>query len=332
MSAAWVLGAGGLLGGSLVRELRSQGTACFQPAAPFTWREPVRLQTQLKQAVEDFAAHVAQRDEMSCAASPTGADWEIWWAAGRGAMSSQTEELATETRALACVLEAISSSAILGARAGRLALMSSAGAIYAGSASGVIDEHSPVAPTSPYAAAKLDQEALVRDFVRKAPRHAGLVARCSTLYGSGQTRDKPQGLLTFIARSLMRNAPIPIFVPLDTMRDYLSADDAARMIVESLRTATHPGQTCVRIIASETPVTIAEIIAIFQRVSRRRLRVVTSTSAVTGLYASRIRFRSRIRPVESMAANTPLAAGIASLLHAERLALARCQQQAPDGQ
>ena len=78
-------------------------------------------------------------------------------------------------------------------------------------------------------------------FVLAHASATALVARLSTLYGPGQSRGKPQGLIAHIARGVVRNQPVRIYVPLDTVRDYLAADDAAaatELIVHTENTDT----------------------------------------------------------------------------------------------
>lgn len=311
MSLAWVLGGGGLVGRSLCKVLQAGGTRLFRPERPLCWQDPGELALQLRAGARAFAATAAGHPE-----------WSLYWAAGQGTMSSTAPALQPEGEALRILLEAIHAEPALRDCPGRIALVSSAGAIYAGSRDDIVDELSVIAPTTPYAQAKLEQEGLVQAYLRDTPQHSGLIARCSTLYGVGQARGKPQGLLTFIARNLLRNLPISIFVPFDTVRDYLSADDAANQIVVQLAQCPAPGSAQVRIVASEEPVTIAEIVAVFRRVSRRNLRIVTTASPLAGHYSRRLRFRSRFAPAGAVPARTPLAVGVARLLQAERLALA----------
>ena len=118
---------------------------------------------------------------------------------------------------------------------GAIAFASSAGGIYAGAKDAVITEHTPPAPTTAYAREKLVQEDLIQAFVLANQRTAALLARVSTIYGPGQATGKQQGLLTHIARRILRNQPIQIYVPYDTIRDYIAVDDAA--------TATQSGVT-----------------------------------------------------------------------------------------
>lgn len=317
MSVAWVVGAGGLLGSALCRALQRQGMPLFTPAQPWAWQDASALHSQLQEAVRQFSASVG------------GAPgWAIYWAAGVGSMGSSAEALAPETAALAALLDALGADATLMQAPGTLALASSAGAIYAGSSDRVVTEASAEAPGSAYAREKLAQEALVRRFHEQHPGQQALLARISTLYGQGRDPAKPTGLLSHIARSVLRNQPVQIYVPFDTLRDYISADDAAERMVAALHLARQqPAQTHVKIIASERPVTIAEIVALFKRIARRAPRVVTSVSRLSGLYPRRVQFRSEVLLSSERAASTSLAVGIAKLMAAERMAYQRGSRQ-----
>jgi UDP-glucose 4-epimerase len=302
MTLAWVLGAGGLLGAALGRTLAAGQTALYRPVAQLPWHDEAALADALERAVAGFARQAGAH-----------ADWELYWAAGVGAMGSQDSDMGMETRTLERLLQLLAREPELCARRGALALASSAGAIYAGSAAAVISEASPVAPTTPYARAKLQQEALVTGFVRACPNSHALLARITTLYGPGQALGKRQGLLSHIARSIVRQQPIQIFVPFDTIRDYIEADDAAIAAVACLRSAgAEP--VCLKILGSEQPLTIAEIVATFKRVARRPPLIATSASPLAAVYARRVLFRSGVEPDCRGLQRTSLPVGVAALL------------------
>jgi UDP-glucose 4-epimerase len=144
----------------------------------------------------------------------------------------------------------------------------------------------------------------------------------STLYGTGQSSGKKQGLLAHIARSIVRNTPIQIFVPFDTIRDYLTASDAAARMVMALRQGKDPSRCLMQLVASEHPTTIAEILATFKRISRRTPLVVTSISRSTALYTRRVQFRSIVDTHEQHLPHTSLLVGIGQLMQAERFQFA----------
>lgn len=312
MRHTWIIGAGGLLGSALRRTLQATGDQIFVPPKPLSWLNGQALLAQLEAAVLAFASAVAPADT-----------WELYWAAGIGTFASTAEDMQRETVALDAFLRLLEGQPALRAAPGSIGFASSAGAIYAGARNEVITENTAVAPTTPYAHAKLAQEALVRAFTE---RHGGvrvLVARISTLYGVGQATQKNQGLLTHIARSIIRNRPIQIYVPFDTIRDYIPAPDVAARLVMILRQEAVQPSYQMRLVASEHPTTIAEIVATFKRVSRHIPRVVTSVSRSTALYTRRMQFRSLAPAGPHPFQKTSLIVGIGQLLQAERLYFAQ---------
>lgn len=315
MTVAWVLGYTGLLGSALCRVLRSQGTPLFFPADRLRWGQEAKLVSQLAAAEQAFAARAAIEDR-----------WEVYWAAGVGTMSSSTNDLALETRTLACLLCMIESDPLLMGTPGALAFASSAGAIYAGSNNDIINEKTTPAPTTAYAHEKLKQEGLVSSFALKTVQTNALLARISTIYGPGQSMGKQQGLLAHIARCTVRNQPIQIYVPFDTIRDYIAVDDAAAGMVAGLRLTGTQRRVFTKIVASEHPTTIAEIVSIFRKIARRAPRVVTSANQLSSLYSRRVQFESVETSEGVPRLRTSLLIGISQVMAAERVAYAR----APD--
>lgn len=309
MTIAWVIGSGGLLGAALCRALRRNGTELFCPAERFCWEGGPELASQIAAAVQAFSSQVEAADR-----------WEIYWAAGVGTMSSAQDALVPETRTLALVLQLLEADLRLMAADGAMAFTSSAGAIYAGSWDAIITENTVPTPTTAYAREKLRQEDLVSSFALARSRTTALIARISTVYGPGQAAGKQQGLLTHIARRILRNQPIQIYVPYDTIRDYIAADDAATAMVSALCKTSGKPRVLIKIIASEHPATIAEIISIFKRIARRPPRIVTSASGLSGLYSRRVQFHSIALPECARQPTKSLPLGIAQLMMAERAA------------
>lgn len=314
MTLAWVIGRGGLLGSAISRALAKSGTREFVSRSDFAWLEPTKLQTQMQDAATAFALAAADASR-----------WEIYWAAGVGTMTSIEADLVPETRALAALLAGLRDAMLgrderrpsLRGERGMFALASSAGAIYAGSTAPLISETVGAAPTSPYALAKLDHETMIARAAGETGV-AAFVARFSTLYGVGQSKAKAQGLLTHISRCIVRNRALQIFVPLDTIRDYIAADDAAAMLLEASRQLAAPGRACIKIIASEQPATIGEILSIFKRIARRPPRIITSVKPSSSIYTRRMQFASCVPPLVYGRPRTPLLVGISRVLEAER--------------
>jgi len=311
MIIAWVLGGRGLLGSALCRVLSRDDTLLFTPPEHFCWDQDRKLSSQIAEAVQAFSSKAA-----------TAERWEIYWAAGIGTLSSPAEALAPETDAFSTLLRFIESDRRLSGMRGSVTLASSAGAIYAGSPDEIITEETVPTPTSPYAHEKLQQEKLLNSFAVANQGISALIARISTLYGLGQSAGKPQGLLTQIARSMLRRKTVEIYVPYDTIRDYIAADDAATAIVETLRSTQKRPHVLVKIIASEKPTTIAEVLSIFKRLARTPPRIVTSTSRLSGYYSRRVQFRSTVFPENPLTPKRSLYVGVAQLMAAERTAFA----------
>lgn len=311
MKRVWVLGAGGMLGGAVTRELCRDVVEVFRYRDPFDWRSPHHVRAQFEEAISEFLAGLA-----------VGDTWEIYWAAGVGSMGSSSVDLAGETAALEGFLASLAQLLSLYGLPGVFGFASSAGALYAGSQDFEITEHTPVMVANDYAEAKLAQERLLEQFASSQDLATVLIARFSTLYGPGQAQGKRQGLLSHIARCALRHQPIEIFVPLDTSRDYLFIDDAASDFIGSAQALQAGNERFqVRIVAAERSVTISEIVATFNRLNKRRLRVVCSRNNLSVLYAPRVAYRS-VSPLTTGRGirRHTLLEGAAALLRAERMA------------
>lgn len=260
--STWVVGAGGLLGSQVRRVL---GDAAWT-APSIGWRDPDAA-AQLSAAAKAFRAQA-------------GPQWRVAWCAGAGVTSTGPEDLAREVLALRAVLDGLGDP-----EGGRLFLSSSAGGVYAGATPAPFDEHSPTRPLAPYGHTKLEMEAL-------AARWGGegvVLGRIANLYGPGQDIRKPQGLISQLCRAHVLRQPQPVYVSLDTIRDYLYVDDAARLVVGCLARAS--GVT-VKVIASQQGLTVGAVLAEIRRVSRRTPRLVLSASNLALVQAPDLRLRS----------------------------------------
>lgn len=312
-SLVWIIGRGGLLGSALERSMRRRSnTQLFvSDDRPWPWNDVSDVKSRITDAVSAFGD-----------AAKNHASWEIHWAAGRGTMASTEADLSAETDILAHLLDCLKREASLKSRPGSFLFASTAGAIYGDLSVGVITENTPPSPKTAYGREKLKQETMLTDWTAAASSVSTLLARFSNLYGPGQSSKKNQGLITHIARSVLRHTPVNIFVPFDTIRDYIFVDDAAARVISLLQTLRVPGSARSLIIASEETTTIAHIIGVFRRITRLNPRIIRSTSVVASSYPRLVQFRSTIRS-EELLQRTPLAIGIAETLAHERTALAK---------
>jgi UDP-glucose 4-epimerase len=213
----------------------------------------------MESAARAFAAEVTK----------TNADWMIFWAAGRGSIGSSEQEMKAETALLESALSAIGSETGLKQHSGKFFFASSAGGIYAASSDEIITESSKPMPTSAYGKEKLVQEALVSDWGKTMPNTSALLGRISNLYGPNQSKAKQQGLISHIARCVLLHQTVNVYVPLDTIRDYLHVRDAAQLILASMQ-LMHIGSIATKIIAAEEPTTIAQIVGIFRHITQNQ--------------------------------------------------------------
>lgn len=304
---SWVVGAGGLLGRALVRTLAALPGGHYAPAAPLAWGEPARLHAQLAHAAQQFCALAA--------AQPVGELACVYWAAGIGTMDGDAAALALETEALAELVRALERhGAGLGPGSLRLCLASSAGALHAGGGSGLVMEDTPATPTTPYAHEKLRQETLLREAHARGAHLTPLVCRISTLYGSAAAHGRDKGLIQHAVSALSQRRPLHVFVPLDTLRDYIAAPDAARRLVCAAR-HLQPVTQSHSLVASGTSSSVAQILELLHRLGGRRPLVVSGAHWRAGLYVPCVRFAPSAWLEQACAAPPrTLAEGLAEVL------------------
>jgi UDP-glucose 4-epimerase len=264
-------------------------------SAPFPWADQDRLRRAIDDAVAAF--------ESAVGAHGKGA---VLWCAGSSVVGASAAALAAETETFEYFLSRLPGSAV-----GRFFLASSAGGIWAGSSDVPITEDSPPWPISLYGVAQLDKEATLARWAERSPGTSTLVGRLSNLYGPGQDLAKPQGLVSHLTRSLLKGQPAHVFVPLDTIRDYLYVGDAAEAVVRAMEhLGDGPPRHVLKIFASERATTVGELIGAFRRTAKRPLKVVTGLHAAARQQPARLQFRSTVWTKFSPAARTGLVEGI----------------------
>lgn len=309
--ATWVIGAGGLLGSALVRTLGPRTDLWF-PATPVPWGDAASLEV-LETHVHSFAAFAGARP------------WQVLWSAGAGVTGSTKVSLDSERRTLTHTLDALARADL--SPSGAVFVASSAGGVYAGSTGAPFTEASATAPLAPYGHARLAMEELTAEWSRRTGIPS-LVGRIANLYGIGQNLSKGQGLISHICRSMLDGQPLSIFVPLDTVRDYLFTDDCAVLVAEALDrlcAEAVPSASVTKIIASGQGVTVGQLISEARRVSKRKPRVVFGSSASTRFQARDLRLRSEVWPDLDRRSLTPLPVGMHRVLNAARLELQRAE-------
>jgi len=320
---AWVVGSGGLLGSHVRRAVEARPG--FTPWGPgggtLPWEDPGALRSRFEVLARALVHEAVDRGHES---------WSVLWCAGAGVVGTAAAELAQEAQAwedfLACLAGALAALPSPGRPSGQVFLASSAGGLYGEGGAGPATEESPPRPMSPYGRTKLRQETALREWASREPRVSTLVARISNLYGPGQKMEKSQGLVSHMSRCLIHNVPVHIYVPLDTIRDYLFAADAAGAIVRWVerlgQEAREAGEArrVLKICAAEEETTVAALIGVFRRIARRQMRVVAGVHRSQGEQPARLWLRSRQWTDEPRTAQTSLLEGVTAV-HRHQLAL-----------
>lgn len=242
------------------------------------------------------------------------------WCAGAGTVGTSAPILERELDVLAAVLDELGCSPRI--KNGALFYSSSAGGVYAGVGAPPYDESSPVRPLSAYGKAKLDAETLVATWSERTGAPT-LIGRIANLYGPGQNIDKAQGLISQICRCHLLGTPLPVYVSLDTLRDYLYAPDCAGLIVDAMarlreRAGTDPALVT-KILASQRAITVGAVIGEMRRLFKSPPRIVVAASAASSFQVRDLSLRSRIWPDLDRRTLTPFPVGVAitsaDLLH-----------------
>ena len=303
----WVVGRGGLLGAEIERavlQLLPRARRFQPPVAHFAWSEQALLQEQLADAAGWFGRAIRE-------GAPAG--WLLFWTAGAGVVGTSASAFACELNAFECFLDALRIASAGDGGNGIVFLASSAGGIHGGSGPDAIDEATPPAPISDYGRAKLAQEEALRVFARRRPDLRCFIGRISNLYGQRQKLGKLQGFISQLSRCAILDIPAEVYVPLDTIRDFLYVDDCAQLIVrcaEHLLRAPAPPDPVLKILASEQPASLAQVIGHLERATRRRVKIVTPRRPGSALQPTNLHFRSGVLRDVPVPRLTDLAVGI----------------------
>lgn len=290
----WVVGAGGLLGQAVVRSVPRAFTG-----QPIPWTQTDHAAEVLRETARVYAAR--------CSAS-----WTVIWAAGEAVVGTDAEAAAAELSQFRFAIRAMRE--FLPAGRGVFFLSSSAGGLYAGSSGAPFDEDTPPTPLGAYGRLKLDMERAATDGFREHSTVA--IGRFSNLYGPGQDLDKAQGLISQLCFHTLTRTAVSVYVPLETIRDYLFVDDAAALVLAAITAARESGGlgTHIRVLASGESATLAQIIGLISRQRRQRPLISFGVHPNSALQVRDLRFRTLYPAEQRGCVRTQLSVGLAHVM------------------
>lgn len=303
----WVIGSGGLLGSSIVTET-PDGETSWTPPRRIDWSSPAAWTNDFSDLVARFVA------------SSTDRRWRVWWCAGRGTVSSSQEVLDEESSALGLLLGAMRAAGPDWLGRGELVFSSSAGSIYAGTTDVVIGPGTAPAPLTSYGRMKLAAERAVEDFGSVTGVHT-VVARITNLFGPKQDMSKSQGLITAICAAMLRRKPIPIFVSLGTIRNYVYAEDAAHLMWRIAQTDRRSAHST-HIVSSPANLSVGGVLKIVEDVVGERALVRLVSHPDSAVLSRSVFFDPALESVR-IVGYTPVHEGVAAV-HAGLLRSWQC--------
>jgi UDP-glucose 4-epimerase len=281
MKISLVIGSGGLFGNAIKNILDIYGKSSFEIPEPFIWNEPKLLHTQFRRNISQYLTTCQNSQE-----------WQIIWAAGKATMRSDAAEAELETANFASFLNILGEELTHFKFPGKFGFCSSAGSIYAGCQTELVTDQTLEAPTTPYAQNKIQQEKILTDWANQNENcQRILIGRLSNLYGPLQDVQKKQGLISHMADCLLHNQEIQIFVPLNTRRDYIWSDDAAKIYMHLLNEDRDTKNKDTHIIAQEESASIEEIIAAFQEITGLNPKISNTVDSLSAAYPKSIQFK-----------------------------------------
>ena len=297
-----VIGGGGLIGTSLRKALFKE-FAHQHKQFKIGWNRPDQAVADLRQLIENF---LDESDKEP---------WIVAWCAGRGGFSSTTSELEHELVYLSVVLDELANSKN---NNGLFFLASSAGALYTEESSEVFTENSPISISNDYGRHKLAQENMVKKFSIDT-KTKSIIGRLVSIYGPDQNLQKPQGLISQLCNNAIRKKPTEIYVPLGTTRNYLFSEDAANMIVQSIRfgyesIANDESYSTVKIFCNHQSVSISTICKSLSVITNKRKLISTRLLDGVAKYPEHFHIRSVTSPDLGAYCQTTLIAGMGRIL------------------
>ncbi len=239
----------------------------------------------------------------------------IVWAAGNSGVSATKEILDAEMMLFRAFLNAVKRNE---EQISYVLLVSSAGGVYGEASDEVITESTMPNPISDYGKTKLQQEIELTELTSSA-QFRTLIARVSNAYGPRQDLNKKQGLISHLVQAALSSQPITIYVPMETKRDYIFADDVGAKISKFISICERAdSKPEVKIISSGVSSSISEVVSEIDRLTGMTTPIVFAEQRETGLQPTSLVFESSVLTAIEDYACTSLAEGIGLIIESQK--------------
>jgi UDP-glucose 4-epimerase len=269
----WILGRGGFLGSALAHEAECESFSVF-PQRSIPWNSPSQRESVLKATTKEFSDFA--RDT-----TPT-----IVWAAGSEGVVISGSNVASERDSFTDFSVVLSQmETLFGAT---VVIVSSAGGVFSGSPTPPFRCDSPVQAINEYGRNKIAIEEM--GIAKLTSKYRVHVARITNLYGPWP--GPRQGLINRMCTAAATREALQIYVPLDTVRDYIYVSDAAKLLLLEIDAAQNQeGSSSISLIGSGENSSIGTVINTVANVSHRKIPVTMAQVEATQLQPRDLRMQ-----------------------------------------
>ncbi len=285
--------------GSSVAETISDPRSIYRNATVFNWSSKSTLYRQIDFNVNQFSQYVGNDS------------WTIYWCAGAGTVSSSEVLLEQELDAVEQLFRCIRKYFGRRTTNGQFFFASSIGGMYSGTTQQPISELTDPVPAGIYGKQKQKVENLFVEFASENKCKL-LIGRIANLYGLNQNLSKNQGLISSICKAKILQQPVNIYSELDTVRNYIYVDDAARQIVRlnSFLSLELESKSVIQLIASRHNHSISAILKEIENVFGEPINYSLRSNPNPSIYPRNLSVRIKTGEITTEPCAVSLSVGI----------------------
>lgn len=251
----WILGRGGFLGSTVSRKAPGFAFDLFTHDA-IPWDQSTMRAGRFHSISQEFA-HFSE-----------GTDATIIWAAGSQGVLDSSVNASSELESFYDFVNAISSVHEL--HGSSITIVSSVGGVYGGSSNPPFSVKSEVRAINQYGRDKIAIEEYSREQLSQLFNVH--ISRLTNLYGPWA--GPRQGLINRMCTAAATREALHIYVPLNTVRDYIHVTDAAELLLfEAIEKNSLDRQYSISLIGSGESSSVGQVIDTIAHVTHRKVPI-----------------------------------------------------------